>query len=271
MALPPDFRPLPASLAPVLVAAAHGDCPAYFFTPSGEGPWPGVLFLMDGFGMRPTIAEMAQRIADCGYAVLLPDLFYRHGRYDPLDVRAAFAGGAMRQAVFDRVGASPSVPMVLADAPALLAFLAAQPQVAKGGIAVVGYCMSGGMALAIAGTHAAAVAAAACFHGGILVSDAEASPHRLVADARGEIYIGGAAVDEWCPPAMVDEVAKVLATKGVAHIAEIYDGTMHGWTMRDSPSYNEPAAERHWHKLLELLTRALGGVGSGVPEEHRAS
>ena len=253
----PAFRPLAANVAPVAFAAAEGDCRAYFFTPPGDGLWPGVLFFMDGFGLRPTIAEMAQRVADAGYAVLLPDLFYRHGRYDPIDVRAAFASGDMRQAVFDRVGTSPTVPMVLADAPAFAAFLRAQPQVAAGGIGVVGYCMSGGMSLAIAGVHSDAVAAAACFHGGILVADGESSPHRLVAGARAEIFIGGAAVDQWCPTEMVDEVVAVLANHGIAHRSAIYGGTMHGWTMRDSPLYDHAAAEQHWHDLLGLFGRAL--------------
>ena len=54
-------------------------CPGHVFTPADGGPWPGVILFMDGFGIRPTLFHMAQRLADGGYVVLLPDLFYRIG------------------------------------------------------------------------------------------------------------------------------------------------------------------------------------------------
>jgi carboxymethylenebutenolidase len=38
-----------------------------------------VIFFMDGLAIRPMLWEMCQRVADGGYLVLLPDLFYRSG------------------------------------------------------------------------------------------------------------------------------------------------------------------------------------------------
>lgn len=62
-----------------------GLCPAHVFHPAGAGPWPGVLLYMDGVGMRPTLVAMAERLAAGGYYVLMPDLFYRAGAYEPID------------------------------------------------------------------------------------------------------------------------------------------------------------------------------------------
>jgi carboxymethylenebutenolidase len=59
--------------------------------PAGGGPWPAVIFYMDAGGVRPAVLDMAQRLADAGYAVLLPDLFYRYGPYGPFVPRSSRA------------------------------------------------------------------------------------------------------------------------------------------------------------------------------------
>ena len=253
----PSFRTPAVPVETMLLAAQDGECRAHVFEPAGAGPWPGILFLMDGFGMRPNIMEMAQRLADDGYVVLLPDLFYRRGPYAPLDVGQAFAGGNMIEAVRDRLGTSPTLAMVLRDAGLFIDTLRGHSDVAGTRIGVTGYCMSGGMSLAIAGTFPEAVAAAACFHGGLLVSPADDSPHRIAPAARARLYVGGAQTDQWCPPTMVAEFDQALTAAGVDHRCEIYEGTLHGWTMRDSPLYDAPAAERHWQNLSTLFGDAL--------------
>jgi carboxymethylenebutenolidase len=69
----------------VTIKTRDGLCPASLFTPAeGAGPWPAVIFFMDGLGIRPVMWEMGQRLADGGYLVLLPDLYYRRGSYPPM-------------------------------------------------------------------------------------------------------------------------------------------------------------------------------------------
>jgi carboxymethylenebutenolidase len=76
-----------------------GECPAHIFKPEGLGPWPAAIFYMDGLGIRRTLFEMGQRLANGGYVVLLPDLFYRAGSYEPLEPKEVFAAGVMTDAV----------------------------------------------------------------------------------------------------------------------------------------------------------------------------
>ena len=65
------------------IETRDGRAAAHAFTPAtGSGPWPAVLVFMDGRGLRPALFELGQRIADAGYYVLLPDLFYRAGAYE---------------------------------------------------------------------------------------------------------------------------------------------------------------------------------------------
>src|ERR1700744_3622467 len=67
------------------IAGADGSAEAFLYTPQGEGPWPGLLFLTDIFGIRPANQAMAQRVADRGYAVLMPNIFYRTDKLPIMD------------------------------------------------------------------------------------------------------------------------------------------------------------------------------------------
>ena len=62
------------------IQTQDGTADAYLSRPDGAATGlPGVLLLMDAFGLRPQIGEMADRIASRGYTVLAPNLFYRAG------------------------------------------------------------------------------------------------------------------------------------------------------------------------------------------------
>jgi carboxymethylenebutenolidase len=50
----------------VTIKTRDGLCPASLFTPAEKaGPWPGVIFFMDGLGIRPSMWEMGQRLPVC--------------------------------------------------------------------------------------------------------------------------------------------------------------------------------------------------------------
>jgi carboxymethylenebutenolidase len=64
------------------VAGADGTAEGFLHTPADEGgasgkAWPGVLYFTDIWGIRAANQAMAQRVADAGYAVLMPNIFYR--------------------------------------------------------------------------------------------------------------------------------------------------------------------------------------------------
>src|SRR5882757_9961502 len=90
---------------PIEIQTEDGVCPAYVYRPTGRGPWPALLFYMDGVGIRPALFEMAERMASHGYFVLLPDMFYRSGRYEPMDVAKIFAHPELRKALAEKISA----------------------------------------------------------------------------------------------------------------------------------------------------------------------
>ena len=163
----------------VSVRTRDGECPVHVFTPDeGSGPWPAAIFFMDGLGIRPTLLEMGQRLANGGYVVLLPDLYYRAGAYEPLDPKAVFASGDVRGAI-DRLYQTTGNHRAAEDTEAFLALIDSRSDVAGRKIGTTGYCMGGGISLTVAGTYPDRIAAAASFHGGNLAGDTDQSPHLL--------------------------------------------------------------------------------------------
>lgn len=240
----------------VSIRTRDGECPAYVFTSAQGGQHPGVIFFMDGLGIRPTLFEMGQRLADHGYVVLVPDLFYRAGGYEPLDPKAVFASGDMRSALANLFSSTDS-RRAAEDTEAFLAYLDTRDDTAGTKVGTTGYCMGGAISLTAAGTYPDRVAAAASFHGGNLATDSELSPHLLAPQMAGRVYVAGADNDSSYPPEMAERLEKALTDAGVDHRCEIYDGALHGWTMTDFPVYNRAAAERHWEELVALFASTL--------------
>ena len=134
---------------------------------------------MDGFGIRPGLLEMAETVARGGYLVLLPDLFYRAGRYQALVPRDVFAGGDVRALIGPLMASTDNLKAGDEDTQAFLDYLDTRRDVVAPLIGTVGFCMGGGMAITAAGSHPDRVAATVSFHGGNLATDDPKSPHLL--------------------------------------------------------------------------------------------
>lgn len=243
----------------VTIETRDGQCPTHVFTPAGTGPWPAVIFFMDGLGIRPTLFEMGQRLADAGYLVLLPDMFYRAGPYEPMNAREILgSGGSFREKV-GHLFATTNNRRASEDTGAFLAYIDSRKDVAGRKVGTTGYCMGGAMSLWAAGTYPDRIAAAASYHGGNLATDSELSPHLLAPKMKARIYVAGADKDDSYPLEMEARLIEAFNAAGLDHVCEIYPGALHGWTMKDFPEpvYNEAAAERHWQTLLGLYAATL--------------
>jgi carboxymethylenebutenolidase len=244
------------SRASIDIRTADGVCPASLFRPAGNGPWPGVIFYMDGPGIRPVLFDMGERLASHGYLTLLPDLFYRAGPYAPVDVKTLF-GDPTSRAAHGRLFTSTSNTKAAADTRAFIDCLDATAQLRGRKIGVTGYCMGGGMVLTAAATYPDRIGAAASFHGGRLATDADDSPHKLAAKIKARVLVAGADNDQGFLPEQAEKLDAALTAANVDHRVEIWPGAAHGWTMKDIPIYNEAAAERHWQEMLALFDQTL--------------
>ena len=237
------------------IKTRDGSCPSHLFQPQGTGPWPAAILFMDAFGPRPGLFEMAGRLSSNGYCVLLPDLFYRTGPYQPFDPAIAFNDPAERDKLMKHYGAL-TLDLAMSDTAAFLEFLAAHPA-AKKETGCVGYCMGGPISLSAAGTFPDRVKAAASFHGARLATDKPDSPHLLAPKMRGEIYVGVAGIDQHFTPEERDRLDAALTAAHVRRTVEVYDGAKHGFAVNDTPVYEPAASEKHWARLLDLFQRNL--------------
>nr|CEL16843.1 Dienelactone hydrolase family [Kibdelosporangium sp. MJ126-NF4]CTQ91929.1 Dienelactone hydrolase family [Kibdelosporangium sp. MJ126-NF4] len=238
------------------VSTKDGTADSYLVVPEG-GPHPGVLLFPDAFGLRTRLFEMADRIAERGYAVLAPNILYRGGRCPQFDM-SALQDPDKRGEVFGKI--MPNIQQltperIAADTESYLDFFAAREGVAAGPVVVVGYCMGATNALRAISAHPSRIKAAAGFHAGRLATDDPDSPHLSVGNITGEVYFGHADQD----PSMNAEQIKVLEAAldaaGVKYRSEVYEGAPHGFTMSDTASYHEEGEKRHWENLFALLER----------------
>jgi len=242
----------------VSIPTPDGEARAFVFTPdSGAGPWPTVLFYMDGPAIRPALFEMGERLASNGYYVLLPDMFWRLGPYDPVDVKAVFSDPELRKTFFARYMGSTDPEKSMRDTAAFLAWLDNQPKAKADKIGTTGYCMGGGMSLRAAGTFPDRVAAAAAFHAGNVVNGQPDSPHLLAPKIKAKVLVAGADQDSGFTEAQFETLKKAYADAGVRGEVTIYRGKLHGYAPSDMPVYDEEGSERHWREMLALFDEML--------------
>jgi len=229
------------------ITTPDGDCPVTLATPDGDGPRPGVVMYPDAGGVRPALQGMAARLASLGYAVLLPDVYYRNGAWAPFDMKAVFGDEAERNRLFAMMKAiTPEV--IAADGQAFFGYLAARSEVSGQRFGTTGYCMGGRTSLAIAGLVPERVAAAMSFHGGGLAADDPGSPHLLADRIQAAVYVGAAENDPSYTPEQSQTLDAALTAAGVEHIIEWYPAA-HGFAVTDNAPYDQSAAERHWRAM----------------------
>jgi carboxymethylenebutenolidase len=215
---------------------------------------PGVILWPDIAGIRPAKRQMARRLAEAGYAVLLANPYYRDVPGQQFADFAAFAGGGGWQKVGPWRGRF-NADTILTDARAAAAWLRQQKEVdTSRGIGAQGYCMTGSFAL-IAPSATGELNAGASFHGGGLVTENAKSPHKML-EGGNRYLIAIARNDDAKAPAEKDQLRQAATTANAPAEIEVYPAD-HGWCVPDSPSYDAAEAERAWGRLLALYRSAL--------------
>lgn len=248
----------------VEIKTPDGTCDAAFIHPK-TGSHPGVLLWPDAFGLRPSMRDMAKRLAAEGYSVLVPNPFYRVSKAPFTDASKFNFGNPDDMAKLRPLMASVNAPgNPEKDATAYVAFLDAQKEVNKAKkIGTQGYCMGGPLVVRTAAALPDRIGAGASFHGGGLVSDKPDSPHLLAPKIKARMYFGVASNDDQRQPDAKDKLKEAFAAAKVPAEVEVYPDALHGWCVPDMPMqggkpiYNKPDAERAWAKLLALYKAGL--------------
>jgi carboxymethylenebutenolidase len=211
---------------------------------------------MDAFGIRPAMFELADRLAQGGYCVALPDLYYRSG-WTAEDATGLFSIKEKQEFWMKNILPTITAANIMRDMPAWLSYVRSRDDVRDGSTGITGYCLGGRLSLTAAGTFPDDISAAASYHGGGLATDAPDSPHRLAPKMKARVYVGGAIEDRGFDDAAKQRLEDALTAAHVEHKIETYNAR-HGWTMSDMPVHDEAATEKHWRTTFELFGDTVG-------------
>ncbi len=240
----------------VEIKTTDGVADAYFVHPA-KGRHPGVLIWPDIFGLRPAFKDMATRMAEAGYAVLVVNPFYRKQHAPTAPEKPSLDDPATREALMALKNALNEATAEV-DASAFIGFLDAQKAVdSERKIGTAGYCMGGALVFRTAAHQAGRIGAAASFHAGGLVTEMPDSPHRLILYMRAQHLIAIAENDDAKEPKTKDTLRDAFAAARLPAEIEVYAGTKHGWCPTDSRVYDHDQAEKAWARMLALFERAL--------------
>jgi carboxymethylenebutenolidase len=236
------------------IPTRDGATTTFVVHPERGGPHPLILFYMDAPAIREELRDMARRLASCGYYVMLPNLYYRAG---VLEMSAEDRTDPEHKRVFELMN-SLTIPLVMDDTDALLAYADKDPAASKGKAGCVGYCMSGQFAINAAARHPKRIGAAASIYGTFLVTDKGDSPHIVASKAGAELYFACAEIDRWAPLEVVQALDVALKAGDVRAEVELYPAAQHGFAFPQRAAYDKASAERHWERLVGLYRRNLG-------------
>ena len=231
------------------LSTPDGAMRTFVYRPSHGGPHPVVLYLMDAPSIRPALKDMAKRLASAGYYVMLPFLFYRGSEFREYGM--SDEDMHLRRELMGTI--TPT--NILGDAQALLQHAAADPAARPGPVGVVGFCMSGGLAVSVARGFPDRVTAAASIHGAWLVREEPDSPHLGLEAVRAELYFGWCDNDATAPKETMETMRAALERAGVRHTIDWFTDAVHGYAPPGTERYNKAASELHWERVHALLRR----------------
>ncbi len=223
----------------------------YVVRPAGRGPFPGIVVLMEAFGITGHIQGVCERLAHAGYVALAPDIY--HGEI--------FDYGNM-EPVLAKIKSVDDIT-VMHEIEVSLDWLASQPEVAGDRLGIIGFCMGGRLAYLANCRHAARIKAAVAFYGGGIAPDGvdrfgRTPPVGETAAMQHPIFIGYGAEDTSIPAPEHGRVAQALSAHKKRYTLAVYPEAGHGFLCEERASYAAAAAAGAWQETLGFLDSNLG-------------
>jgi carboxymethylenebutenolidase len=240
------------------IATQDGVMNTWTVRPDDGGPLPVVVMLMDAPGVREGLREICRRIAQSGYNVLLPNLYYRSTREFVCGPTRNHPDGEANLKRMFGLMETLSNARVAADIGAVLDRLPDLPDARPGRVGLVGYCMSGAFVTAAAAKHPDRIACFASYYGTRLITDKPDSPHLMLKDIKAEGYYAFAEHDTYVPLSDVAKFETLLASAPFPSRVETEAGAHHGYAFSDRGNLHEAAREKHYERMLALYRRHIG-------------
>lgn len=229
----------------VMISTPDGQMPAFLYKSVDGGQKPAVILLMEAFGLTPHIQDVAARIANEGYVVLTPDLYYRelpNNKFEYSEVEQAMA-------MMYRIDFGNPVEE---DIRVAIAYVKSQPDVFPERVGVTGFCLGGGLTFLTACKFSDEIAAAAPFYGMVLDEWIEAMSSITV-----PIYLFHGGIDPFIPLERIQQIESQFKALGKEYRLKVYPDANHGFFCHERSSYNCLAAEDSWHELTQFFHKHL--------------
>ena len=224
-----------------------GKMEAYEAKPKGEGSYPGIVVLMEAFGLNDHIKKVTERIAREGYVAIAPDLYHREPErivsYSELPKAIGLMNRLQDTNVMDDVGAA-------------IAYLRSQNNLKPGAIGVTGFCMGGRFTYLSAAHHNKDVKAAVAFYGGGIPMG-KPSPLSRTGEISCPIYLFFGGKDPMIPQEHIAEINKALAGNKINFQIKTYPEATHGFFCDDRASYHEASAKDAWENFKSFFAQHL--------------
>lgn len=231
--------------AEVMIPTPDGRMPAFLYTPTEPDRKPAVLLLMEAFGVTSHIRDVAARIANEGYVVLVPDLYYRELPNNKFGYDEVDQGMAMMYRLDFGKSMEDDIRAALAD-------VKSRSDVSPDRVGVTGFCLGGGLTFLTACKLSDAIAAAAPFYGMVLDEWIEA-----VANITVPVYLFFGGADLFIPLQRVRQIESRFKELGKAYTLKVYPDADHGFFCHERSSYNRLAAEDAWRELTRFFHKHL--------------
>jgi len=239
------------------IRTSDGAMTTFLAHPDEGGPFPVVVVYMDALGLRDELRSIGRRLADAGYYVAIPDIYYRFGDGITFDASKLHEPGSdemqrmsgYMQRIDDRA--------VMEDTSAILAALENDSVASSGPKGCVGFCLGGRLVVRAMTTFPDVFAAGAALHPSFIVAEGPDSAHLRISEIRGELYIGLGAADAFQPPDAFEPARAELERHGIPFVADVHEGADHGYMIPGAPQHHDEACERSWERTLELFRRTL--------------
>ena len=229
------------------------DLEGYVERPQGSGPFPGVVVIMEAFGVTGHIQNVCKRLAKAGFVTLAPDHF--HGEVIPYNSEMPKIMGKI---------ASLKDEQLVKEVGQSLDWFDKQSDVKRGAHGIMGFCMGGRLAFLSNCRHAARLRAAVAFYGGAIAPGV--SPDRMgrippIGEAekmRGAIFLGYGADDQGIPGDEHARIAKTLTDLKKRYVLSVYPGAGHAFLCEERPAYAPAVEPIAWRESIEFLHANLG-------------
>jgi len=227
---------------PVTVPTDAGAMPAHLWHPA-SGSGPGLLLLQEIFGVSGYIRRRAADLAEAGYVVLAPELYWRLGA-GPVDESAP---GAIEEAM----GRAQKLDWAttVADAVAALEALRGRDEVA-GGTGVVGFCFGGGLGFNVAAVDAPDVLVS--YYGSAIPGLLDLAPQVTAPSLH---HFGTA--DDYIDGPTVERIREAVTAGDATVEVETYEGANHAFDNSDFALHHPSASALAWRRTLAFLAREL--------------